>query len=121
MPEPAIWILGYSVAALGHFPAKWFVDHFRGEITEQPAVPNWATGLVERIIFATLVWARFSGVVIAMLLWLTLKLAANWGAEGRFSDTQQPVQEIARIRLTAVVAGLISLFFAALGGLVLRL
>lgn len=119
MPDLVAWVVGYSVAALGGVPAKLFLKRYRGE-QEPPAVPAWLTGLLERFFFATLIAFRFSSVVIAMMAWLTLKLAANWGAEGRFSGTDASPEEIARLRLTAIVAGLISMFFAAIGGLVIR-
>jgi hypothetical protein len=76
-----------------------------------PRISPWLTGLVERSFFLTLVVARIEGVPEAMMAWLALKLAANWQ---RYNAEVEPR---ARARtMLALLAGLISLVFAFIGG-----
>lgn len=78
------------------------------------AVPSWITGVIERLFFTFLVYFEFSGIPAAMLIWLTLKMVTEWNSPLRKgTDTKDP-----RLALTALLAGIISLGFAAYGGLI---
>jgi len=76
-------------------------------------VPPWFTGAVERFVFTVLVAAGVAGVVPAMMGWLALKLATNWN-----SDHWKKNPNAHPFAFTALLAGLVSMFFATLGGLV---
>jgi hypothetical protein len=80
----------------------------------KPNVPSCLTGFIERFIFTAVI--GFAGTdslpYVGALMggWLGLKLAANW---------QQRHDEFARARgILALINGLISLFFALIGGLI---
>lgn len=76
-------------------------------------VPPWLTGFVERFVFTVLVGLEVAGAATAMIGWLGIKLAANWN--------RKDMENVAQSRpfsFTALLAGLVSLMFAALGGAV---
>lgn len=80
-------------------------------------VPSWATGIIERFIFGSLVFISVDpGTSIAALGgWLALKLATNW------SHPSFPNSPDARhYAIRALLAGLISMSFAFIGGLLGR-
>jgi len=71
------------------------------------------TGVVERLVFALFVAFDLSGAVPAMMGWLAIKLASNWN--------RKDIESHANTRaftFSALLAGLISMLFAALGGLI---
>ena len=76
-------------------------------------VPPWFTGAVERFVFTVLIAAGVAGVTTAMMGWLALKLATNWN-----SNHWKNNPKAHPFAFTALLAGLVSMFFAALGGLV---
>src|SRR5215472_8427682 len=76
-------------------------------------VPPRLTGVVERLVFALFVAFDLSGAVPAMMGWLAIKLASNWN--------RKDIESHANTRaftFSALLAGLISMLFAALGGLI---
>lgn len=77
-------------------------------------VPGWLTGIVERLFFTILIGFGVQGVPAAMMVWIGLKLTTNWN-HPRWKDTPE---EWTVFAFTALLAGLMSMLFAALGGLI---
>jgi hypothetical protein len=118
------WIVGLFVSMIGgHFVTAIFLKRLRNWMElpdkpfEQPSkeVPPSLTGGVERLFFTTLVGANVDGFPTAMMAWLALKLASNWNH--RDMDNQPGARGLA---LSALLAGIISMLFALLGGLITR-
>jgi hypothetical protein len=74
-------------------------------------VPASITGMVERLFFTVLVAMDASGVPTAMVAWIGVKMAANWNRPGRGDSSEVRVWAI-----SALLAGLISMLFAYIGG-----
>ena len=85
-------------------------------------VPNWLTGLIERSFFIPVAAAGFANpnsgglVVPAMLGWLTLKMAANWGRPIPEEISEQNQLRYKQRSIKALVSGLISMGAALIGG-----
>ena len=112
------WLVGFFVALLGGLPAWAFIKLTTRLIrlppkpnAESPRVPGWLTGVVERCFFFMLIVLGISGAVEAGIGWLALKLAANWQ---RYDIKELPSAHTRA--LLALLAGLISLAFAYVGG-----
>jgi hypothetical protein len=76
-------------------------------------VPPWLTGVVERFVFTVFVGLGVAGATTAMMGWLAIKLATNWN--------RKDMESLASARpfsFSALLAGLISMMFAALGGMI---
>ncbi len=76
-------------------------------------IPSWLTGAVERLFFTVLVGLQVSGAPTAMIGWLALKLATNWN-----HPDWKDKPNARTFALSALLAGLVSMLFALLGGLV---
>jgi hypothetical protein len=74
--------------------------------------PPCIVGVIERIAFTLLVVLQFGDVLTAMMAWLGLKLAAAW--EPRLRRAKPIKAQIGAFR--ALLVGLVSLLFAAIGG-----
>ena len=83
--------------------------------------PAWLTGLVERLFFTIIVAVDLSGIAIAMLAWLGLKLAINWNRLGIDLGVEHSEILRARFGFSAALAGLVSMIFALIGGLICQL
>lgn len=88
------------------------------ELGEKPSlpeplkrVPPWLTGGLERLFFTLLVAFDVSGTPTAMIGWLALKLATNWNRP----DYEDKVKARS-FAFSGLVAGLLSMFLALLGG-----
>lgn len=77
----------------------------------QREVPRELTGFIERLLFTILIGAE--GALTAMMAWLALKMASNWN----FSGENYPRP----LALSALLAGVVSMLFAFLGGMIRRL
>jgi hypothetical protein len=115
------WVLGFTISCLlGHFVVGWFHRWLTGRLdlcanlTEKRTPPP-LTGLLERVFFTVAVAMNASGVLPAMMTWLVLKLAANWQYR---DDTDSPVTKANR-KFRAILAGLVSMLFAYVGGLLI--
>jgi len=77
-------------------------------------VSQYATGYLERLFFTIAVVVKDPDVLTAMMAWLAVKLAANWGT--------RMVKEPARTYYTfsALLAGFCSMLIAYLAGLLIR-
>jgi hypothetical protein len=124
-------VLGILVIAvfLGAIVTEVFLDRLRRwqrlypKLDDDPdtrAVPPWFMGFIERVVFSLLVWwVGLTGATItAMFAWLALKMATNWTRPRDGSDRAQA--KVIRLSQGALLAGVISLMFAAWGGLVAR-
>lgn len=129
----APWLAGLLFAlGIGHIAVVVFLERLRshmilgpkvGQDSETKAVPPWLMGVGERLFFTIAVGVELSGAGVAMMTWLVIKLASNWNRVGR-EDTRKGITEDERIllpirwSLSAALAGLLSMTFALLGGLI---
>ncbi len=75
-------------------------------------IPPWLVGLIERLFFTLLVAFGVSGTAVAMMVWITLKMATNWNRPGE----ENPVP----LAFSALLADLVSMLFALIGGLICK-
>ncbi len=115
------WIVGLAVSLVGGWVGTWaFLGIFRKLYKLYPlpsagdaGVPAWLTGIVERAFFTFLVAFGVQAVAPAMVGWLALKLASNW------NHPATPNKRTTRANaFLALLAGLISMGFAYVGGLI---
>jgi len=76
-------------------------------------VPAWIIGVLERLFFTVLIGLDVSGAPTAMVGWLALKMATNWN-----HPAWKEKPDMRAFALSALLGGLVSMFFALLGGLV---
>ena len=115
------WIVGLLFASVvGGIVVPLFLYSVRGmlRLGEKPKkdikrVYPWLTGAVERLAFAVFVGLELPDATTAMMAWLALKLAANWNR----SDLER-TSAARPFLFPALLAGLISMVFAALGGMI---
>jgi hypothetical protein len=115
------WLVGLTFSlVVGHFATAFFLKRLRRALAAEKSslfdplrkeVPPWLTGGIERLLFTILVGASVEGFPTAMMAWLALKLASNWNH--RDMDNQPEARAFA---LSALLAGVISMLFAFLGG-----
>ena len=109
------WLIGMSVSlVLGAttvgFSVYWMRKGLHISKPKQPGrVPAWLTGLIERLFFTVVVAFNVSTTPVAMIGWLTVKMVTNWNRPGRNVDDIP-------LAFTALLAGLISMLFAFIGG-----
>ena len=114
------WIAGLVFSlGIGHIAIWLFLRWLQRWLGDTPGdkggkrVPDWVTGSIERLFFTILVGANdASGVPALMLGWLALKLATNWN---------HPIHKDPELRpfaIRALLAGLLSMMFALVGGLI---
>ncbi|HKO42994.1 MAG TPA: hypothetical protein VJU84_06885 [Pyrinomonadaceae bacterium] len=77
----------------------------------QRATPAWLIGTIERLFFTFIVAFEISATAVAMIAWLTTKMVTGWNRPGAANVTSEGA-------LTALLGGLISMFFALIGGLI---
>ena len=75
-------------------------------------------GTCERFIFTMAVAFGLSGTVVGMMAWLALKMATYWNSPGFALNNEEDQFKRARFALSAALAGLISMTFALIGGLI---
>ncbi len=112
------WIVGLLVSLLvGHFVTIWTLSALRRTFTYNPpshaVISPWITGAVERLFFTVAVAFDFSAVTVAMIAWIAAKMLPHW-------NTKQQVDNIEAIGFSALNAGLVSMLFAMVGGLICR-
>lgn len=116
------WIIGLFISlVVGQLVTWMFLKLLRSWLaidktlisSDGRHVPAWLTGTVERLFFTVLVCFDVGVISPAIMGWLALKLATNfnhpvWNKEPRMRT----------LALSALLAGLVSMLFAFLGGLV---
>ena len=126
------WFFGLGVFALG---LGWLLIYFfleivrihikakAGERGEQKAyedvikpldVPSWLVGLMERTFFTVLVASNVSATALAILAWVTLKMAFSWNIVWRETESIT----IRSLAFSALLANLFSMLFALIVGLI---
>jgi hypothetical protein len=115
------WLVGLTVATVGGMPIGLLLKRIRKtlgidkpDVDKEKRLSALLTGVVERFVFAVFVGLNIQGIAPGMMAWLGLKLAANWN---RTKDGDQVQISLA---LTAALAGLVSMMFAAIGGVICR-
>jgi hypothetical protein len=113
------WIVGLFVAlALGGVMTGWFLSSLRSYLNiARPSgrdVPNWLIGVSERLFFALVIAFNVSGAAVAMMVWIVLKIIPNWELHVRHGTANKP------LTWSSILASLCSMFFALLGGLIIR-
>jgi len=115
-----VWVFGIVGVAMvtGGAVTGLFLKGIRKALKlSRPAsekrVPAWLIGCVERLVFTVLIALDVQGIAPGMMGWLGLKLAANWNGSQKNTDDQ--IDSVS-LTLTAALAGLISMMFAAIGG-----
>lgn len=79
---------------------------------DRKRVPPWLTGATERLFFTLLIGLGVEGITGPMIGWLALKLATNWN-----HPDWKDKPNARTFALSALLAGLISMLFAYIGGL----
>lgn len=112
------WITGlFFVLVIGNLFTKLFLKIIREKIgykkPDYIAVPPLVLGVIEGVFFTVAVAYELSGVVVAMIGWIGVKMAAHWGTK-----SEQDVTNIEAVRFTALLGSMVSLLFAMIGGLI---
>lgn len=115
----ATWLVGFALSLFGGGVAAWAFLAFARRVSDAGSKPESGarrvrpvlTGVVERTFFTFLVAFNVSGYATAMIGWLALKLATNWNHPA-WKDSPA----IRTHGLLALLAGLISMLFAFIGG-----
>ena len=121
------WIVGLSVSLGGGWLAaeictcgicKYLGEKndpsYNGPQTRQ--VPRWLIGFIERLFFTPIVAYHISGTAVAMIVWITVKMATNWNRMTRTKSSNNPW--IVPFALSSLLGSLVSMLFALLGGLI---
>ncbi len=122
------WSVGLAVSVLVGGLVTWGFLKILRRYTRIPkskpdpatrGVPAWLTGAIERLFFSLVVAFDLPGTTIAMIAWIAAKMAANWNRP-TLDQPSSPEEAIQRARgsFTALTAGLVSMAFAAIGGLI---
>lgn len=117
------WLVGFAVSLLVGGLVTWaFLKVLRNwmRLPAKPAlsdpsrrrVPPWLMGTIERTFFTIAVGANVSGALPTMAGWIALKLAANW------SNAKNNATDPTLWATSALLAGLVSMGFAMVGGLI---
>ena len=103
-----------KIVGFEHFPPPQVGVAWKG------GAPSWLMGAIERSFFAVLVGFAGPGVAAApMMIWLALKTAINW--KRHESPYLREMRHIIRASQVSTVASLLSLFFALVGGLIIKI
>ncbi len=125
------WSIGILVSLLvGHYATRNFRDlrnkHIRNVCKYNEALQKQdeqsinsdllplVTGLIERTFFTLVIAFDVSGGAVAMMGWLGAKMAINWNRQ----PGESPVNRA--FSMTALQAGIVSLMFSLVGGLICR-
>ena len=129
------WGLAYA-AFIGHLGAGVFLNTLRAYMNQpggtsipgEEGVPAVLVGILERLAFATALGLDVSGnqVFVVMSGWIAVKMAANWNRAFPVTQNMSPrATEVAFARrsrgaIAALLAGVVSLAFAVVGGGIIR-
>ena len=76
---------------------------------------DWLVGVIERLFFTIIVGFDVSGAAVAMVSWILVKMATNWHRIIESGDNRQR-----GLALCSMMGSMVSLFFALVGGLIIR-
>lgn len=114
------WFSGLVVSLIFGGLVTWgFLEGLRHslKLPKKPrstsGVPPWVTGVIERLFFTVLVGFKVVGAPTAMIGWLALKLATVWNQPELKKHPNRKA-----FALSALLAGLISMLFAFIGGMI---
>lgn len=114
------WLPGLTLSLIVGGLVTWaFLSGLRHSLKlgkkprSQSGVPPWVTGTIERLFFSVLVGFNVSGAPTAMIGWLALKLATVWNQPELKKHPNRKA-----FALLALLAGLVSMLFAFLGGMI---
>ncbi len=116
------WLVGLSVSLAGGWAiAAGFLYLLRDKYLRlgPKDPPGWyrvlpgLTGVAERLVFTTFVGTSAPDVLGAMMAWLAIKLATNWNRDIAVSGSRERA-----FAFTALLAGLLSMGCAYIGGLI---
>jgi hypothetical protein len=107
----------------GHYGTKWFHDYLNRSaglesVPPIKRVPPGITGTFERLLTFILVASHFPNPQNVVLAWLAAKLAANWQRNEPANSTDDLRREYRTRSLIAVMAGIVSVAFGYLGGVI---
>jgi hypothetical protein len=125
------WFIGLLVSLLvGHYATRKFRDlrnkHIRNVCQDSEALQKQdeqslnsdllplVTGLIERTFFTLVIAFNVSGGAVAMIGWLGAKMAVKWNRQ----PGESPINRA--FSMTALQAGIVSLLFALVGGLICK-
>jgi len=127
------WVLGPVVALfLGHMWTTSFLKVIRNCIycfalkhkekiddiyTHSLALPATVVGVIEGIFFGALVAFDISATAAAMVTWILVKMATDWNRILATTGKRGPRS----LAFSSLLASMISLFFALIGGLICRM
>jgi len=112
-------MVGLAVSLIGGFIAvegfewamvRWY--EFKKQ-DEKPRVPARLTGVVERLFFTLFLTIDIPGTAVAMILWLTVKMATNYNWPGIGNGPEDRSYSF-----KGLLSGFISMLFALIGGLI---
>jgi len=122
------WICGFFVSLVVGSTAAGLASLVLCRIFEVEPIPGrvwWRPvliGLTERFFFTALIAIggapMLPSVLPSMIGWLGLKLAASWNHGTRNSATEVEAEHVRRRAFVALSLGLISNFFAFIGGMI---
>ncbi len=125
--DAKLWLIGLTFSVVGGGLVTWaFLKILRKWMRLPPkpktdgkkaprGVPPFVTGAVERLFFSILVAFSVEGFAAAMVAWIALKLATNWNR-----DFWKKTSSARLYGFSALLAGLVSMLFAFLGGLITK-
>ena len=125
--DAKLWIIGLTFSVLGGWLVTWpsltllrkwmrLPEKPKSQGKSKPrGVPPTLTGMIERLFFSVLVAFSVEGFAAAMIAWLALKLATNWNR-----DFWKKTSSARLYGFSALLAGLVSMLFAFLGGLIAK-
>ena len=77
-------------------------------------------GIIERSFFTFAAAFYMNGTVIAMIAWIGLKIANTWPWPKENNTETSKLDKIRRLSFASLLAGLVSMAFALIGGLICR-
>ena len=116
----SVWLFGVTKFTLGIVLISLLFGNIAAGIAyafsgaQSPKVSSIVTGLSERLFFCVAVGNSVGGAGVAMIAWTALKNTSYWKAIFNDESSESTIQN------GYVVSSLVSLFFAMLGGLVIR-
>ena len=106
-------VIGFAGTFLFLYALRGYIGLGNKPKPKNKRVLPWLTGFVERSFFTTIIGLGINGVAPAIIAWLALKMLTNWNSKVWEEDPKAKA-----FAFTALLAGLVSMFFAVLGGLI---